>query len=333
VLSSPDLRFTSDGGRAGLVTQHGRSWGAIAAIALVGAGALIYYAMTPRTAEVGIFYVGIILISFWFPHPKVAFALGLLATFLIILGYWITIPDNTPTRVVLLNRILDIGTVWVAAVFVYHTHILQQKLKAQVDIAEALSFEKNHRIGNHLQLVASFLDLQAGRSSNDQVRQALKIAGSRVMTIGKIQRMLSHSTSHMIDSKDFIQNLVGEVRSALLDPDKVIIKVQADSAMLTPTMATTLGALLLESINNALKHAFPDGMSGMLSVSFTASKKEYIIELEDDGIGIEQAQTHWGFGTQNLSDVTHIMRGSITHHPVCQSKTRPGTVWRLVIPA
>jgi two-component sensor histidine kinase len=137
----------------------------------------------------------------------------------------------------------------------------------------------------------------------------------------------------MIDSKDFIQNLVEEVRSALLDPDKVIVKVQADSAMLTPTMATTLGALLLESINNALKHAFPDGMSGMLSVSFTASKKEYIIELEDDGIGIEQAQTHWGFGTQNLSDVTHIMRGSITHHPVCQSKTRPGTVWRLVIPA
>ena len=142
MLSSPDLRFTSDGGRAGLVTQHGRSWGAIAAIALVGAGALIFDAMTPQTAEVGIFYVGIILISFWFPHPKVAFALGLLATFLIILGYWITIPDNTPTRVVLLNRILDIGTVWVAAVFVYHTHILQQKLKAQVDIAEALSFEK-----------------------------------------------------------------------------------------------------------------------------------------------------------------------------------------------
>jgi len=330
MLSSPGVRLM---GRVGLGAQYWRSWGAIVAVPVIGACALIFDALTPQTVSVGIFYVGMILISFWFTQPRAAFALALLATFLIILGIWITIHDDTPMWVVLLDRLLSIGTIWIAAVFVYHIHVLQQRLKVQVDIAEALSSEMDHRIGNHLQLVASFLGLQAERSASDEVRQALKIAGSRIMTIGKIQRTLSHSASHMIDSKDFIRNLVEEVRSALLDPDKVIIRVQADSTVLTPTMATTLGALLLEGINNALKHAFSNGMSGMLSVSFTASRKEYIIELEDDGVGIEQAQAHSGFGTQSLTDITRILRGSITHHPVCQSKTRPGTVWRLVIPA
>jgi two-component sensor histidine kinase len=333
MFSKPDVGFAGHSGYAGPGAQFWRSWGPIAAIVLIGASALTCDALTPQTISVGIFYVGMILISFWLPRPTVAFALALLATFLIVFGIWITIPDSTPTWVVLLNRTLSIATVWLAAVFVYYTRVLEQKLEAQIDLVEAISSEMDHRIGNHLQLVASFLRLQAERSASDEVRQALKIAGSRIMTIGRIQRTLSHSTSHIIDSKDFIQSLVEEVRSALLDPDKIIIRVQADSTVLTPTMATALGALLLESINNALKHAFPDGMSGMLSVSFSASKKEYIIELEDDGVGIEQTQTHWGFGTQNLTDIARAMRGSVTHHPVCPSKTRPGTVWRLVIPS
>jgi two-component sensor histidine kinase len=221
----------------------------------------------------------------------------------------------------------------VAAIFVSYTHVLQQKLKAQVGISEALSFEVNHRVGNHLQIIASLLALQAKRSKSDEVRQKLNAAGSQVMAIGRIQRMLSHSISRTIDSKVFIEGLVSEVREALLDSDKIMIVVQADSAALTPTMATALGALLLESINNALKHAFPVGMSGTLAIRFSTSNKEYTIELKDDGIGIENAKVHSGFGTQSLTDITHLMRGAITHHPACQSKTRPGTVWQLVIPA
>jgi two-component sensor histidine kinase len=333
VTSRLDVRFTDHVGRAPPAVQYRRTSRAIAAVVLVGACALIFDALTPQTVSVGIFYVGLILIGFWFSRPTAVFALALLATFLILLGVWITIADSTPMWVVLLNRTLSIGTVWLAAVFVYYTGTLERKLEDQIESSEALSFEVDHRIGNHLQLVASFLRLQAERGTSDEVRQALDTAGSRILTLGRIHRTLAHSASHMIDSKDFFQNLVDEIRSALLNPDKITIGIQADSAALTQAMATTLGALLLESINNALKHAFPDGMRGTLSVRFTAARKEYVIELEDDGIGIDQAHPHRGFGTQNLMDITHIMRGSVTHHPACESKTRPGTVWRLVIPA
>jgi two-component sensor histidine kinase len=335
VFSSPVGRFNGRIGGPRLGIHHWRFWGgAVAAVALVGASALIFDAVTPQIISVGIFYVGLVLIGFWFPEPKAAFALALLATLLIILGYWITVPDTTPAWEAWLNRALSIGTVWMTAVFVWYISVLEQKLKVQVDIADTLSREMNHRIGNHLQLVASFLRLQAARSSSEEVRRAIELAGSRVMVIGNIQRMLSHSTpSHMIDSKPFIAELISEVRSALPDPDKLVITVQADSAMLTSTKATALGALLLEAVNNALKHAFPDGMSGTLAVSFVVSNGKYTIELKDDGVGIEQTQTHWGFGTQNVADLTRLMGGSITRDPACLSKTRPGTSWRLVIPA
>ena len=61
VSSGPDVRSGGHSDHAELVTQHWRSWGGVvAAGALVGAGALIFDAMTPETVSVGIFYVGLV---------------------------------------------------------------------------------------------------------------------------------------------------------------------------------------------------------------------------------------------------------------------------------
>ena len=181
-------------GRSRLIAERGHSWaGAATAVALAGAGALILDAVTPQVISVGIFYVALVLIGFWFPNPKAAPILALLATPLIIFGYWITIPDNTPAWEAWLNRALAIGTVWMVAVFVWHICVVEQKLQAQIELSNSLSREVEHRVGNHLQLVAAFLRLQAANSS-EQTRHALELAGARVMAIGNIQRMLSHST-------------------------------------------------------------------------------------------------------------------------------------------
>ena len=327
--------FSEHINRLRLVAQRWPSWGGPAiAVVSVGAGALMFDALTPQIISVGIFYVGLVLIGFWFPNPKAALALALLATLLVIAGYWITIPDNTPAWQAWMNRALAIGTVWVTAVFVWHIRVLEEKLQLQIDIANTLSCEMNHRVGNHLQLVSSFLMLQARNSCNDELRHALELAGSRVMAIGNIQRLLSHSTpSRMIDSRAFIMAIIGEVRSALPDSNKVDITAHADSAALTSTRAIALGALLLELINNALKHAFPDGMKGMLAVSFSVSNDKYIAEFKDDGVGIAHGHAPDGFGAKNVADLARLMGGSITCQSACQSNTRPGTMWRLVIPA
>lgn len=317
------------------VAQCRPSWrGAAIAALFVVAAALIFDALTPQIISVGILYVGLVLLGFWFPKPKAALALALLATLLVIAGYWITIPESIPAWQAWLNRALAIGTVWVTAVFVWYIRTLEENLQRQMDITKALSREMNHRVGNHLQLVSSFLRQQARGSGNEEVRRALERAGSRVTVIGNIQRLLSHSTpSQMIDSRDFIMAIIGEVRSALPDSNHVDIVAQTDSAELTSMRAIALGALLLELINNALKYAFPEGMKGMVTVSFSVLGEQYIAELKDDGVGIARGHAPDGFGTRNVEDLARLLGGSITCQPVCQSDTRPGTKWRLVIPA
>ena len=165
----PSSTFGTFGNRlTGFTSVTRSSRGASVAAALIAAGALTFDAMTPQIISVGTAYLCLTLIGYWFPEPKASLGLALLATALIILGYWITVPDITPPWQAWLNRALACCTVWLTAVFVWRIRVLEQKLQLQIDLANSLSHEMEHRIANHLQLVASFLGLQAKASCNEE---------------------------------------------------------------------------------------------------------------------------------------------------------------------
>jgi two-component sensor histidine kinase len=152
------------------------------------------------------------------------------------------------------------------------------------------------------------------------------------MVIGKIERLLSHfGATNTVDSKAFITALLQDVRSILPDPGQICIDVQVDSTQIASTTAIALGALLVELINNALKHAFREGMEGTLAVRFTASKSsdQCVVEVEDDGIGIGRGQNPDGVGVQNAAEFARMVGGSLTCRPARPANLRPGTMWRL----
>ena len=125
----------TSGGRIGpsrIAPQYLRSWlGPATAVALVAAGAMIFDVMTPQVVSVTLFYVGVVLIGFWFPQSKAALALALLATPLIIVGYWMAIPEGRVVWEAWLNRSLSVCSVWLTAIFVWRIRVLQQKLQQQ----------------------------------------------------------------------------------------------------------------------------------------------------------------------------------------------------------
>lgn len=303
-------------------------------VGLVAASALVFDALTPAIISVGIFYVTLVLLGFWFANPMAALPLAALATLLIFVGHLITISDNTLPWQDWLNRSLAAGTVWLAALFVCRIRFLEQELQSKIDLANSLSCEINHRVGNHLQLVASLLRLQTAGNCSEEVRSALDLASSRVSTIGNLNRKLSLNTpSLMTDSNSFVTALVKDTHAAFADPESIEITVSVESTELNSAKAAALGALLVELLNNALKHAFPNGMKGRLAVSFTALENQYVLELEDDGVGIDHGEDSDGFGSQSVNNLARAMGGSITCQPARQSKTRPGTKWRVEIPA
>jgi hypothetical protein len=127
-------------GRPRITARYLRRWlGPTIAAALVAADGLVFDALTPQVVSVTPFYVVVVLIGFWFPRRKAALALAPLATPLIIIGYWLSIPDRTLGLEAWANRGLSICSVWLTAFFVWHIRVLEQKLQQQNDIANSLS--------------------------------------------------------------------------------------------------------------------------------------------------------------------------------------------------
>jgi PAS domain S-box-containing protein len=102
---------------------------------------LIFDALTPQVVSVTAGYVGLVLIGYWLPGPKAALTLALLATPLILIGHWISIPENTPEWQSWVNRGSSIGSVWLTAVFVWRIRVLEQNLERQIAIASSQSRE------------------------------------------------------------------------------------------------------------------------------------------------------------------------------------------------
>jgi PAS domain S-box-containing protein len=113
-----------------------RSWRGPAAVTLVAAAALILDALTPHVVSVTAVYVLLVLVGYWLPDPKAALALALLATPLIIIGHWISIPDSTPEWEGWVNRGISIGSVWLTAVFVWRIRILERESTWLASIVE-----------------------------------------------------------------------------------------------------------------------------------------------------------------------------------------------------
>src|SRR5262249_53970637 len=115
-------------GRLGLLLG---SWGGTAAVILAAAGAMVFDTLTPQSFSVTAAYVGLVLIGYWLRDPRSALALALLATPLVIIGHWTSIPSSVPEWESWANRGDTVGSVWLAAFFVWRIRALERELQRQ----------------------------------------------------------------------------------------------------------------------------------------------------------------------------------------------------------
>ena len=66
----------------------------------------------------------------------------------------------------------------------------------------------------------------------------------------------------------------------------VKLKINADNIFLDINNAIPCGLMINELLTNAIKHAFPNGRLGEISIDFHKKNDKYILTLQDNGIGL-----------------------------------------------
>jgi two-component sensor histidine kinase len=158
---------------------------------------------------------------------------------------------------------------------------------------DALLHEIDHRVKNNLQLIASLILLQSRRATDEAARGALKTVLDRVTAVATVHRRLFQGDVLRFDAADFVRDLAGDLAAAA-GRDDLEIALRLDRVTLPAAAAAPFALVVNELLGNALKHAFPPGRGGGITVSLAVAGDAGVLTVSDDGVGLgDQAP---GFG-------------------------------------
>jgi two-component sensor histidine kinase len=196
---------------------------------------------------------------------------------------------------------------------------------------ELLIREVHHRVSNSLQLVLSFVAMQANQADDPRVHAALDDIQNRIKAISEVhQRLYTREDLTTIDLDEYLAHLVGNLRESLAERSgRVQLELTAEPVEVVPDTAVSIGVIVNELIANALKYAFEQGRDGRIAVDLSARDGAgFAITVEDDGAGMdtESAPQGTGLGTRIVKAMARGLGSELT----LLERDR-GTAWQLVV--
>ena len=165
----------------------------------------------------------------------------------------------------------------------------EARLRAALREKEVLLKEVHHRVKNNLQVIISLLSIQSRQVKDRAVLDVLRDSESRIRSIALIHEKLCKSQDvAMVDFAGYVQNLVPELFKAYaLEKGAPALDMRVQDLRLGIDIAVPCGLIINELVTNCLKHAFPSGRNGTITVDFHGNGNgRAALMVGDDGIGM-----------------------------------------------
>lgn len=199
---------------------------------------------------------------------------------------------------------------------IYHRTKAQETIEQSIKEKEILLKELHHRVKNNLQIVSSLIYLQMRKEDDVEISNLLDDINNRIRSMSLIHENIYKSdTFDKIYLKDYVQSMVNEL-SIIYDVDLTNVQVllEIDEIDLDIDKSILCGLIINEILMNSLKHAFPNNKKGIISITIEKHKKEYKINIKDNGIGLPidfSIQKTKTLGIQLINNIVKQLNGTI----------------------
>jgi two-component sensor histidine kinase len=148
--------------------------------------------------------------------------------------------------------------------------------------------EIHHRVKNNLQTISSLLRLQGRRLTSPEAKEAIAESVRRIRTIALVHDTLSREPGEDISFIEIVRPLMRLVEEGLQSADRpVTFQAKGDGGRLPATIATPLSVVILELLQNAVDHGFPEGSAGGAVVVLLAHDEDELrIQVINNGIAL-----------------------------------------------
>lgn len=183
---------------------------------------------------------------------------------------------------------------------------------------EALLKEVHHRVKNNLQVIASLLRLEGRRIDHPMTRSVLREMQGRIQSMALLHETLYRSGNFArVDLAAYLTQLTSQLfRSLAVQPGAVRLSLDLAPVLVEIDQAIPCGLIVNELASNCLKHGFPEGRSGEVSVRLRAAGHDGSLTLSvaDNGVGLPadfDLRRTRSLGLQLVSDLARQLQGSL----------------------
>lgn len=164
----------------------------------------------------------------------------------------------------------------------------EERMKEALAEKIVLLKEVHHRVKNNMQVISTLLDLQSDYIQDEHSRICLRESQNRIRSMALIhERLYDSENFSSLDAGEYISNLSTHLfASYAVESGRIALRIDAGNVCIELNRAIPCALIVNELISNALKHAFPDGRSGEVSVRVDSDGDWITLEVADTGVGI-----------------------------------------------
>ena len=163
-------------------------------------------------------------------------------------------------------------------------------LKAALKEKDVLLHEVHHRVKNNMAVISSLIRMQAKEMDSEGDASRLLDTQARIRSMSIVHNLLYRSPDVAnVKLKTYVRELEKNLYQ-LFNTAPSLIRLSIDMGDISLGMddAIPCGLIINELLMNSLKHAFPEGEPGQMKVAFHEEGKEYVLVVEDNGVGMPE---------------------------------------------
>ena len=197
----------------------------------------------------------------------------------------------------------------------------EEALRHSLEEKESLLKEVHHRVKNNLQIVVSLLHLQSTRTQNPLAAETLRETQNRVRAMALLHETLYRSADlARIDFQTYLDTLCKFLfRAYGPEMGRLGFHLQVADVELGMEQAVPCGLMVSELVSNALKHAFPEGRMGAITVQLGPEPEGMLrLEVSDTGVGLPpdfESRRGKSLGIQLVFNLARQLRGTVEVQP------------------
>jgi PAS domain S-box-containing protein len=195
-------------------------------------------------------------------------------------------------------------------------------LQSSLQEKSALLKEVHHRVKNNLQVITSLLRLESRRSAVEDTKAVLGEMQARIRAMALLHESLYRSgTFASVDLGSYLRQLATQAfQTQSTNSGAVQLALNLGSVQVSMDQAIPCGLLINELISNCLKHGFPEGAQGQVSIDLEPqdSAHQWCLRVRDTGVGLPpdfEARRQNSLGLLLVGDLARQIGGELKITP------------------